>query len=150
MINDSQKEDFKLWKNINETKYLMSKARQKELNKYGLSMSTASVMDCLQASGEYATPTQIAEWTIRTPQSVSGILYRMEKSGYLIKTRDPKRKNVIRVSMTEKAAMVYKNVIKRKSIKRMLSCLSLEEREQLETMLKKMRALAIKEQKNNL
>ena len=143
--SSTEDEKFELWRYIHETKNIMYKARQKELDKYGISTSIAAVLDCLKSNSPFTSPTQIAEWMIRTPSSVSGILDRMEKAGLLVKFKDPDRKNLVRVVMTKEGEKVYEKASKRKSINKMLSCLSKEERQQLMTCLKKMRMAASKQ-----
>ena len=72
------------------------------------------------------------------PQSVSGLLNRMEEKGLITKTTDAERRNVVRVSLTEKGEQTYNGLIKRKSIYSIIMSMNDEEREQLESILLKL------------
>jgi DNA-binding MarR family transcriptional regulator len=136
--NPHEDGDFLLWQFLLNTVNMVSKARTKELQKHAISTNTAAVLDCIISSAENPTPSQIARWLIREPQSTSGILNRIEKRGLITKTTDPVRKNVIRVALTEEGKELYSNFItKRKSIHSIMSALSEEEQQQLQNCLKK-------------
>jgi DNA-binding MarR family transcriptional regulator len=133
--------EFRLWQFLYNTVNMVSKARTKELQKYKISTNTAAVLDCVKSSEVNPTPSQIARWLIREPQSTSGILNRIEKRGLITKTADPVRKNVIRVALTKEGEELYdKIIVKRKSIHSIISALSEEECQQLENCLKKMQS----------
>ncbi len=134
----TEDDDFELYRLLDITSVLMGKVRQKELWKYGLTRSQAAVLECVHESGNTATPSQISHRMIREPQSVSGILNRMEREGFLTKTRDVHRKNVVRVSLTLKGEQAYNRLIKRKSARRIISCLSEDERHHLRLCLEKL------------
>ena len=55
------------------------------------------------------------------------------------------RKNLVRVSMTEKGKQAYEQSTKRKSIHKVMSVLSEQERQQLLASLEKLRNRALKE-----
>lgn len=136
---ETKNQDFELYRLLDITSVLMGKVRQKELWKYGLTRSQAAVLECVHESGNNATPSRISHRMIREPQSVSGILNRMEREGFLTKTRDVHRKNMVRVGLTLKGEQAYNRAIKRKSARRIISLLSEDERHQLILCLKKLR-----------
>lgn len=137
--------DVDLWRSIHDTQKLTEKARQKELNRFGISTAQAAVLDYLINSGGNATAYQISRWILRTPQSVSGILNRMVKDGTVIKTRDSERRNVVRVVTTEKGEQAYQKLSSnRKSIHTIIGCLTTEERKYLEICLRKIKSAARK------
>ena len=112
---------------------------KKELDQYGLTPSQALVIDCVSLSGNYVTPTEISKWLFLQPQSVSGLVNRMVSKGLLIKTKDAKKRNVVRVSVTEKAEQIYQNILERKYIQNIMMSINKEERKQLESILTKLR-----------
>lgn len=143
VMPDYMKEDpdFELWRLLYNTATMAKKAREKELRKYGISPTTAAVLDCVNKSPQGSpTPSQISSWIIREPQSTSGILNRMEKRGMIVKTRDPKRRNVVRVALTKWGEDTNKKALKRKSIHMIISTLSKEERQELTLCLKKIQS----------
>lgn len=135
---------FDLWRCFLQTEVLISRARQRELSELGISTSIATVLDCVKKHGNNATATQLSRWTLRAPQSISGIIKRMEKQGLIRKRIDPQKKNTVRISLTEKAEKLYKEVLLRKSIKKIMSCLTEEEAKRFESCLLKLRKNAIK------
>jgi DNA-binding MarR family transcriptional regulator len=138
-------EDFKLWGLLGQTADVMLRARQKELYRYGISAIEAGTLWVIQVIGEKATPAQITRWLLREPHTVTELLNRMVKKGLVTKTKDLERRNLIRVSITEKGRQAYEHSTKRKSIHKMISSLSEEERQQLMASLKKLRNRALKE-----
>jgi len=140
-------EDFKLWGLLGQTADVVLRVRWKELNRYGISPIEAGVLFAIQAIGERATPAEITRWLLREPHTVSELLNRMEKEGLVTKTKDLERKNLVRVSITEKGRQAYRQSTKRKSIHKVMSTLSEEERRQLMASLEKLRNRALKELK---
>ncbi len=129
--------NLETWRLLHNTVLETNKARQKELRQYNLSTSQGAVLDCIKYHNNDATLTQVARWLLRESQSVSTLTSRMEKRGTIRKSIDPNRKNVIRISMTKKGEELYKQVVKRESVKEIISALSPEELQQFTSHLKK-------------
>lgn len=125
------------WRLLHNTVIRVNKARQKELRQYSISTSQSAVFDCIKYHNNDATLTQIARWLLRESQSVSTLVSRMEKRGIIRKSEDPNRKNVMRISMTDKGEELYSQVIKREAVNNILSILSEEELIQFTYCLKK-------------
>jgi len=71
----------------------------------------------------------------------------MEKRGLVRKRKDPDRKNLIRVDLTEKGKQAYEKSSGRESIHHIISALSKEEHQQLSLYLQKLRDRALEELK---
>jgi DNA-binding MarR family transcriptional regulator len=138
-------EDYNLWVLLHQTTDAVIRARQKELDQFGISFIEVGVLVVIQTIGEKATPSEISRRIFREPHTVSALLNRMEKRGLLRKTKDLDRKNMVRVTITEKGRQAYDKSTRRKSIYRMISSLSEEERQQLRACLEKLRNKAFKE-----
>jgi len=138
-------EDYNLWVLLHQTTDAVLRARQKELDQYSISFIEVGVLVVIQAIGEKATPSEISRRIFREPHSVSALLNRMEKRGLLTKTQDLDRKNMVRVSITEKGRQAYDKSTRRKSIYRIISSLSEEDCQQLRSCLEKLRNKAFKE-----
>ena len=138
-------EDYKLWVLLHQTKDAMHHNREKELALYGLSPIMAATLFIIQAIGEKPTPAEIARWLFRQPHSVTGLLNRMVKEGLITKTKDLDKKNLVRISITEKGKIAYEQSRNHESIRRILSVLSREEQEQLRSTLGKLRKKALEE-----
>jgi DNA-binding MarR family transcriptional regulator len=140
----SADQDYNLWVLLRQTRDAMVKAREKELEKYGISSIQAAVLFNIQTIGPEATPAEISRRLVREPHSVSGLLNRMEKQGLITRVKDLPKRNMVRVSLTEKGREVYELSTKRLSMHDTMSVLSEGERSQLWNMLEKLRDKALK------
>ena len=121
------------------------RARDNELRQFGISVRQAAVLFTVKAVKGPATPAEISRWLFREPHTVSGLLNRMEKQGLVRKVKNLERKNLIRVVLTEKGEEAYQQARESKVIRKILSCLSLKERNNLGTYLDKLRNKALGE-----
>jgi DNA-binding MarR family transcriptional regulator len=137
--------DYNLWVLLHQTTDAALRARQKELDQSDISVIEVGVLVVTQAIGEKATPSEISRRIFREPHTVSALLNRMEKRGLVRKTQDLDRKNLVRVSITEKGQQAYDKSTRRKSIRKIMSSLSEEERRQLRSCLEKLQNKAFKE-----
>lgn len=138
-------QDFDLLVALLHTTNAIVRARERELHRYSITYMQAAVLFTIKAIGDQATPAEIARWLFREPHSVSGLLARMEKAGLIVKTKDLKRKNMVRVSLTKSGEQAYSHSIKRESIHQIMASLSKEERELLRSGLKVLRKKALQE-----
>ena len=122
----------------------MYKARAGELSQYGITPEEAAVLFIVQAVGHRVTPAEISRWTLRESHSISGLLMRMEKKGLIKKVKDLDKKGRVKIVLTEKGQQTYHESLKRDSIREIMSCLSEEERHQLQSALRKIRSKALK------
>jgi len=137
-------EVFKLWVLLHQTRHVVFKIREKELKKYGISVMESGVLFILHTLGGKSTPAEISRWIFREHHTVSALLERMQKKGLIKKARDPNRKNIWSVSLTEKGRNAYSNSTKMDSLYNAISALSENECKQLESILRKMRDRALK------
>ena len=138
-------QDFRLSVLLRQTGNLIRRAREKEMNKYGIPARQSAILFTVQAIGGSPTPAEISRWQLVEPHSISDILSRMERDGLIRKDKDLERKNLVRVSLTEKGQQLYRQSLKRKSIHNIMSSLSEEEHQQLSLCLEKLRDNALKE-----
>ena len=106
-------QDYRLWVLLHQTRDAVHIARKKELGRFEISTIQAAALFIIQAIGEQATPAEISRWLFRKPHSVSGLLNRMEKEGLVKKTKDLDKKNLVRVTLTEKGRQAYNHSLKR-------------------------------------
>jgi len=137
-------DDYRLWVLLHQAKDTIFAAREVELRQYGTSPMHAAVLFIIRAIGSEVTPAKIARWLLRSPNTVSDLLDRMERAGLVRKTRDLDRKNVTRVTITDKGRQAHNDSMKLESVHRIMSCLSKEERQQLWSILQKLRDEALK------
>lgn len=137
--------DYSLWWLIVHMRRAMYKARAKELFQYGITPEEAAVLFIVKAIGRQATPAEISRWLLREPHSTSGLINRMEKKRLIRKVKDLKRKNMVRVAITEKGQQSYTQSSKRGSVHRIMSALDGDECQQMWKYVRKLRDKAFEE-----
>ena len=140
----SNDQDYNLWVLLRQTRDAMVKARERELEKVGISSIQAAVLFTIQAIGMEATPAEISRRLVREPHSVSGLLNRMEKQGTIRRVKDLPKRNMVRVEMTDKGREAYEQSTKRLSMHETLTALSDDEKKHLWDYLEKLRDRAMK------
>jgi len=138
-----REEEYKLWWLLCQTRDATHAARTKELRQYGISSTEAGVLFILKSGHKNMTPAELARWLLRKPHSVTGLLSRMEKKGLVKKTKDLSRKNMIRVTITEKGEQAYSVSLKRDSLHAIMSSLTKESLQQIMSSLYILRASAL-------
>jgi MarR family transcriptional regulator, organic hydroperoxide resistance regulator len=137
--------DQDLWLLLTHTRYAVFRAREKELQRYGVSPEQVGLLFVVQALGAKATPAAISRHIIRQPHTVSALVDRMAKRGLVKKVKDLDRKNLVRVVMTEKGKKTYELSTKRGPIHRIMSSMEPQEKENFRATLEKLLAKARKE-----
>jgi len=132
---------------LRQTHVLIYKAIEDELRLSGsVPYTQAAVLFVVKAIGEQATPAKISRWLIREPHTISALLVRMEKRGLLRKTKDLERKNLVRVTLTEKGEEALRKGMKEETtISKIMSRLSNEEQDCLRAHLETLRSKALEE-----
>lgn len=135
--------NISLW--IIHARDALHKARRRELHKLNINNGQGTILTIISDLGNNATPVKIAQRFSRETNTVSEILTRMEKEGLLERRKDMKKKNWVRIQLTEKGIKVQQQAIKRESIKKIMSCLTEEERRCLRSCCQKIRNKALEE-----
>ena len=135
--------DYQLWFLLNQAKDSVFKIRQRELSEYGISPEEAMVMFIVHVLNNNCIPTEIAKWLLRRHHAVLSILNRMEQKKLISKTKDLKRKNLVRVSLTDKGQQAFYQSTKIDCLHQVMSSLSQEERQQLRSFLETLRDRAL-------
>jgi DNA-binding MarR family transcriptional regulator len=141
----AEDDDQDLWLLLTHTRYAVFRAREKELQRYGVSPEQVGLLFVVQALGNKATPAAISRHIIRQPHTVSALVDRMTKRGLVKKVKDLDRKNLVRVVMTEKGKKTYELSTKRGPIHRIMNVMEEEERKNFRATLEKIMAKARKE-----
>ncbi len=136
---------YDLWNLLSEVRDAIVRTREMEASQFGISAPQTQVLFFVQAIDGPVTPAQLSRLLFRESQSVSGLLTRMEKQGLVKRVKDLDRRNQVRIVMTEKGRQAYNQSTQRKSIQRIMSSLSKEERRQLKSYLQALKDTALKE-----
>lgn len=145
MDESARDKEHDIWIILDQAHAAIYAAREKELRKYNLSTMKSAVLCDIEKIGSEVTPAELSRWLLRRSHSVSGLLNRMAKDGLIEKTKDLHRKNLVRITLTEKGKQAYKDSLNRVSIHQLMYCLSVEERKQLYSSLEKLRNMALQE-----
>ena len=141
----TEDEDQDMWLLLTHTRYAVFRAREKELQRYGVSPEQVGLLFVVQALGAQATPAAISRQILRQPHTVSALVDRMAKRGLVKKVKDLDRKNLVRVVMTEKGQKTYELSTKRGPIHRIMGSMGEQERKQFKATLEKLLATSRKE-----
>ena len=137
--------EYELWVLLHQAVDAMIRARENELRKFGISRIQAAVLFIIKAIDGPATPAEISRWLFREPHTVFGLLVRMEKQGLVRRDKDLERRNMIRVTITEKGEKAFRRSRDMKVIRTILSGISPEQRDNLKPYLETLRKRALKE-----
>jgi MarR family transcriptional regulator, organic hydroperoxide resistance regulator len=127
-------EYYRLWLLLAQTKAALFKAREKNSGKRIYSNENSALVIIAYLKGK-ATQTFLAHHLSVELSSASELVTRLEKKGLVTKTPDAKRKNIMRISVTEKGNKISHEVIQIGFVRKMMSKLSKEQRIQLKTCL---------------
>jgi DNA-binding MarR family transcriptional regulator len=141
----SKYDSHNLWAWILQVYTAMDRARKQELFKYNINRSQGSVLTIVHTLGNEATLAEISQMLFRKTNTVSEILSRMEKQGLVKRVKDLKERNRVRILLTEKGIKASHQASKRENIKRIMSCLTKEERHQLRLCCQKLYDKALEE-----
>jgi MarR family transcriptional regulator, organic hydroperoxide resistance regulator len=137
VIEQKENRDFTLWAMIIRTRDAIFKARDNELSQYGITAVEARALYIISLIGEQATPAMISRWMLREHNTVTALLTRMEKKGFITKTKDPEKLNSWRIALTKKGMEAYQNSLIREAISEVFTVLTNEEREVVINSLQK-------------
>jgi len=135
-------ENEKAWVLLFRTFKALERAREIELQQVGLSIIEAGVLQALKTAEEPVTPAKLSRWLYREAQTISGLLNRMEKDGLVRKSRNLDKKNLVRVSLTEKGEEALERLASAMFVPKITSHLTKQERKTLKVCLEKLRTRA--------
>ena len=137
--DESIVESYRVFQLLRYTADAIHRAREYELKKYNLTPGQAGALVCILSLGNNATQAELSRWLFRLPNSITILINRMEKLGFVKKRPDKKRKNIIRLSLTKKGYAVYLHSIEFKSFYPIMEVLPENRRRQLQTILEDIR-----------
>jgi len=137
-------EYYRLWLLLSQTRSAIFKVRHKKVGQY-LHPNQAAALVTVWALNGQVTPAILSRHLFLEPHTVSELIIRMEKKGLVEKNRDRKMGNVVRISITQKGREVCQQAMGQDLIRRIISALSDEQREQLGSYLKILYSEALKE-----
>ncbi len=135
------------WVLITEIYWMSYKLLERRFYHLGVSASQARVLAVLHYSDAPIKPSLVATLLFQETQSITGILHRIESRGWVTRLPDPNDRRAVGLQLTEKGREITEEIVR---ISDELyedlfgNVLSAAEKRQVETILKKVRALGFK------
>jgi DNA-binding MarR family transcriptional regulator len=137
--NDKIVDSYRLFQLLRYTADAIHRAREFELKKYNITPEQAGALVCILSLGNNATQAELSRWLFRLPNSMTILINRMEKLGLVKKRPDKKRKNIMRLSLTQKGYEAYQHSIEFKAFHPIIDILPENKRRELWTLLQTIR-----------
>ncbi len=137
-MNKQAKDDYELLLLLDKTQNQINRLRAREIKP--LTPIEALVLSTIRGIPGDVIPAKISRRVFRRPHSVAMLLRRMEKKGLVERARNLEKKNMVRITMTEKGQQVYRKSTREKSLHEAMAVLSEEDRQQIRSCLRKLYA----------
>jgi len=125
---------------------VMRSTFESEIEQHGISAKSAGMIRLIYSIGPEATPSSIARKLYRRPHTISSLLTRMERNGLIEKSKDLRKRNQVRIRITQKGLEVYELWLEKATVlNNIISCLSADERSDLRDLLKKLERSSIEQ-----
>jgi len=135
------------WVLVTEIYWMSYKLLERRFYHLGVSASQARVLAVLHFAKGPIKPSLVATLLFQETQSITGILHRIESRGWVRRLPDPNDRRAVGLGLTDKGREITEEIVR---IAMELyddmfgSVLSATEKKQVETILKKVRALGFK------
>ena len=141
-MNNTKKEtisesNYKFALLLNKVNHSLLLSRQRELRQYLIPVRQAHILRTIKALGSKATAYEVAEQVERAVGVVSKQAVCMEKEGLIKRVKNTPKSNLLTLELTKKGLDLAEASRYSKSIDAILSCLTSEERRQIELGLSK-------------
>jgi DNA-binding MarR family transcriptional regulator len=134
-----------IWTLLNQAQHAAERAAETEMRQLGIPKMHAEVLSLIKNTEGPVTPADIARLLFREPHTISGLLNRMEKQGLVKRVKDLKRKNLVRVAITDKGERSHRKMSGAEVIHDVMSGLTAKEQDELKRYLEKIRRKALDE-----
>jgi DNA-binding MarR family transcriptional regulator len=126
--------DYRVWSSLDAARFAISRLRELELARFGLTVEQASILKLLRDLSASPTVKDLEEMTLRQHHSVSTLVNRMIRMG-LVSKKKKENERSHRISVTKRGRELF-DTITTQAIDMAFSVLSDEEKRQLETSLR--------------
>jgi DNA-binding MarR family transcriptional regulator len=132
--------NFELWLSLGEVSHSIVLARKRELDPNDPSVRQFQILHAIQDLGLKATISQVAQKLQREIHVISRHTIIMEQDGLIKRIRSSPKSTLLKLELTEKALDILQRSRPSKIIDTIFSSLSKAERQNLESILKKISA----------
>jgi DNA-binding MarR family transcriptional regulator len=137
--------EYDLWILLSRVYHLIAMLRKLELSKYEILPVQSYILFVIKALGNETTPSHISEYVYQQRSSISDILNRMVKQGLIKKANKASGNKRVIVTLTDKGEKALKLSKNREYLHKVMSSLTDEEKQQLESAMEILRDAAINE-----
>ena len=139
MEKETSFREIMLWVRLAMTFNVVYHEIKRELAKEHCTIPQLEIISCLDRTKGLPL-SEIAERLLVSGGNVTGIIDRLERDGYVSRVRDKTDRRVVRALLTDKGFELYKSFLPRYRdvIYRINSVLTVQERKQLQRLLKKL------------
>ena len=139
MEKETSFREIMLWVRLAMTFNVVYHEIKNELGKENLTVPQLEIISCLDRTKGLPL-SEIAERLLVSGGNITGIIDRLERDGYVSRARDKTDRRVVRALLTDKGFELYKSFLPRYRdvIHRINSVLTVQERKQLQRLLKKL------------
>jgi len=130
--------DINLYILLDQADSIVTNAVELELKHLRITQPQARILTMLSRESRPVTIDELSNWTLKEFNSVSTLINRMEKKGLIKKAKKPDDLKTY-ITLTEKGSELYHKKVTERSIHLIFGKLSAEEKNQLESILKKVR-----------
>ena len=144
-MSKEENKEYDIWILLSRVYHLIAMLRKLELSKFDILPVQSYILFIIKALGDDTTPSRISEYVYQQRSSISDILNRMEKQGLIKKTSNSGSKKRVIITLTDKGEKALTLSRKREYLHKIISSLTEEKRQQLESGLEILRDSAINE-----
>lgn len=138
-----QAEAYRIWGLLGQVDNGLFRTRDNEARPLGVSATQLGLLEVLRTmhlEGLPARPSELSRWLCREQSTTASLLNRMEKQGLIKLVRTSTGKRQVLVQATDRGKEICRRDLQRtQAIQRILGCLSVRERKQIESILHKLR-----------
>lgn len=121
--------DYQLWVTLDHLRYMIFKARRKELTRYSITPEQAQLLYTLGRISPL-TINQMVKYSQHEHHSVSTLINRMVNKGLVNKSRVSGKGKTLYITLTEKGQKLLE-VMSRESFSQVFTCLTEEDKQEL-------------------
>jgi len=130
--------DLKVWILVGDLHHKMFWLRQKELTPLGITATQLRILRLVESLGSKATISVVAKAVNRRIDVISRQTMVLEKDGLIKRTKDRPKSSLLTINLTEKSIELLKVAKHSDGMRRVLSVLTKEERQQLDLILNRL------------
>jgi DNA-binding MarR family transcriptional regulator len=141
---DEQAVDIDLIWLVSQVTAILRQIMQQELKNSPISVDGLWFLAIIMMLGDSATPSQLAQWMVRKPNTISAMTTRLQEKGFVEKQRTKGTNNraCLRIVLTEKGKQALKMIMGTTLIPGVYSEFTLQEKRQFRSLLFKARGAA--------